>query len=348
MHGLQGSLTLSPELFPYSLDPRSDLLTFIHLSAGDYQSASFLDARILTPHMRTRPLPFSQVTAALEASPLEERCSFIFHIGHVGSTLLSRLLGAHRSVFALREPLLLRTFAQVHGEPKSAPSWREGDFEARLTGALRLLSRTFDRSQLPLIKATSFVSELSTSLMARAAAPRAVLTFVRPEVYLATILGGPNSRAETKTLGPPRLRRLQRRLGTEEFHIESLSEGESFAMSWACEMSALAQAASVAGERAYWLDFDRFLANPAGLFSVFQHLRIDTAQSEVDTILGGPEMRRYSKAPEYAYDAALRQDVLNEARALHGAEIRRGLNWLDQAAARFELVRQALAVVASN
>jgi hypothetical protein len=345
---MQGSLTLSPELFPYSLEPLSDLLTFIHLSAGDYQSASFLDARILNPHTRTRPLPWHQVAAALETADLKERCGFIFHIGHVGSTLLSRLLGAHRGVFALREPLLLRTFAQVHGEPKSAPNWRDGDFEARLTGALRLLSRTFDRGQLPVVKATSFVSELSASLMARAAAPRAVFMFVRPEVYLATILGGPNSRAETKTLGPLRLRRLQQRIGTEAWRIESMSEGEILAMSWACEMSALAQAASLGGERTYWLDFDRFLANPTSLVAVFRHLQVDATPSEVGSILSGPDMHRYSKAPEYAYDKALRLDVLNEARALDGAEIRRGLNWLDQATRRFEVVRHAVAVVASN
>ena len=54
-------------------------------------------------------------------------------------------------------------------------------------------------------------------------------------------------------------------------------------------------------------------------------------------------MRRYSKAPEHGYDAALRRDVLNEARAMHGEEIRRGLAWLDRAAAQYATVRQATA-----
>ena len=38
-------------------------------------------------------------------------------------------------------------------------------------------------------------------------------------------------------------------------------------------------------------------------------------------------MRRYSKAPEHAYDLALRNDVLAAARAEHGEEIRRGMRW---------------------
>ncbi len=55
-------------------------------------------------------------------------------------------------------------------------------------------------------------------------------------------------------------------------------------------------------------------------------------------------MRRYSKAPEHAYDAALRREVLNQARALNAAEIRRGLAWLDRAAARFAPLRRAVAL----
>ncbi|MEL7190174.1 MAG: hypothetical protein AAGK17_11525, partial [Pseudomonadota bacterium] len=38
---------------------------------------------------------------------------FIFHIGHVGSTLLARLLGEAPDTLALREPQLLRQFAEL-------------------------------------------------------------------------------------------------------------------------------------------------------------------------------------------------------------------------------------------
>jgi hypothetical protein len=60
-------------------------------------------------------------------------------------------------------------------------------------------------------------------------------------------------------------------------------------------------------------------------------------------MLDGPDMRRYSKAPEHAYDAVLRRDVLNEARAMHRTEIRRGLAWLDRTAVQFAPVREAMA-----
>jgi len=62
----------------------------------------------------------------------------------------------------------------------------------------------------------------------------------------------------------------------------------------------------------------------------------------VRAILAGPEMRRYSKAPQFAYDTGLRIAVLNEARATHAAEIHRGLAWLDRAASRWPIVARAM------
>jgi hypothetical protein len=347
MNGLQASLAYSPEFFPYSLDADGERIAFIQLSKSDYEKASFLDARVLTPNTTVHPLTWQQIAAALVSANLTERCGFIFHIGHVGSTLLARLLGAHPAAFVVREPLLLRTFAQMYGGATSAPKWASGETASRLADTLKLFSRTFEGTQAPIIKATSFVSELSASLMQRRSAPKALLMFVSPESYLATIFGGPVSRQESKMLAADRLRRLHRRIGAEVWRVDSLSEGEWLAMSWACEMSALAHASSAAPERIRQVDFDQFLTDPSSLRIIFRHFDIDATPAEVGAIVHGPEMRRYSKAPEYGYDAGLRLAVLSDARIAHGAEIRRGLNWLERAAAQFEPVQMALALSAS-
>lgn len=356
MPGELDSLGRSPELFPHSLDPCRDTLSFIHLTRDDYDRASFLDARILTPGIVARTLPWQHSAAAIAAANLTERCDYIFHIGHVGSTLLSRLIGAHSGALALREPLILRTLAQIHGlraltqnpgqtaaAAGTPPIWNDVDFEARLSGCVKLLSRTFAARQRAVVKATSFVSELAQTLLSRPAAPRAVLLSVSPESYLATILGGPNSRQEANILAPDRLRRLNRRIGRNAYALETFSEGEAVALGWACEMSALAAAGRAAGERTLRVDFDQFLARPgAWLHAVLRHLRLDATTEDVAKIIEGPHLQRYSKAPEYAYDAGLRLDVLNSARALHGVEIARGLRWLDRAAATFKPIGDAL------
>jgi hypothetical protein len=349
MSDLQESVTRSPQSFPYSMDLAGDSVSFVSLSKGEYEKASFLDPRILTPQSRARSLPWSEVARAIDSAQLKERLGYIFHIGHVGSTLLSRLIGAHVGAFSLREPMLLRGFAQLKSGTVQAPvSWGSDGLETRLSRTLQLFSRTFDDRELPVVKATSYVSELSAALLARPAAPKGIMMYVSPESYIATILGGPNSRQEAKVLAPNRLQRLRQRVGGDAWDAEHLSEGETLALAWACEMSALAQAAGSSAARLLRVDFDRFLANPASLLEILRHFDIDAAAAEVRTILEGPDMRRYSKAPEHAYDAALRLAVLNEARARHGAEIRRGLDWLEQAAVRFEPVRQAVALAASR
>jgi hypothetical protein len=327
-------LARSPELFPHSLDSDGERIAFIPLKRSDYQEASFLDARILTPRTVRHLVSWKEVAAALDSAKLEERCSFIFHIGHVGSTLLARLIGAHPSAFVLREPLLLRVFAQMDAEAVA---------EDRLSATLKLFSRTFEPHQLAVVKATSFVSELASTLLARASAPKAIMMSVSPESYFATILGGPNSRQEARTLAPSRLMRLQRRLGEQPWQLNSLSEGEILAVAWACEMTALLRASRAAGRRVIWADFDRFLSGPASVLpGVLHHFGFEASADTVARILAGPDMQRYSKAPEHAYDARLRNDVLYHARAMHGAEIRKGLAWLERAAARFEVVRDAM------
>ena len=348
MNGIQESLVRSPQMFPHLLDPRSDSVSFVDLTRAEYEKASFLDGRILTPQTQIRTLPWRNVAEAVESAGLKERCGLIFHIGHVGSTLLSRLIGAHPGAFALREPGILRTFAQIMSEPAGMPAtWNGDDIERRLSSMIKLFSRTFDGGQLAVIKATSFVSELAEALLARASRPRAVLMYVSPESYIATILGGPNSREEAKILAPSRLRRLHKRLGRDVWSAASLSEGERLALAWVCEMSGLAAAAGSAGERVVRVNFDEFLVDPSSLLGIFRHFGIDANAAEVRTIIDGPDMRRYSKAPEYAYDRALRAAVLNQARELHGHEIRRGLAWLDRAAEQFAQVRQAIALAAS-
>jgi hypothetical protein len=53
-------------------------------------------------------------------------------------------------------------------------------------------------------------------------------------------------------------------------------------------------------------------------------------------------MHQYSKAPEHAYDAALRRELLVSADLEHAAEIRRGLDWLHAAARRHALAAAVL------
>jgi hypothetical protein len=300
-----------------------DAVRLVHLDEPAYRSASFLDQRLLTLGYPQGECSVPVLEAA--AARLSSRAHWIFHTGHVGSTLISRLVGAHPGLFALREPALLRV---VSVQAPSPPR------RAALAVALALLGRTWRAPQRAVVKATSFVSELAEPILAGPEQPAAIFMFAQPQAYLQSIFAGPVSRVENRQLTAARLQRLAQRLGAGDWRPDPRSEGECIAMSWLCEMTVLHQAAVRCEERVLWTDFDDFLAAPAAaLAAILRALGVDAPAPAIEAIVGGPLMHQYSKAPEHPYDAELRRSLLLAAEHEHAGEIRRGMAWLHRVGA---------------
>ncbi len=329
--------------YPFGYDVAADALSFIRLGETGYARASFLDQRIGPAASAAEWVDWPSVLAAIDpAAPRD--CRFVFHIGHVGSTLLSRLIGEHPDILSLREPLPLRTLATVEPDLARPESFIDrAGYELRRDALLALWSRGFRPGQRAVVKATSFASEIAPELLARVDDPCALLMHVAPEAYIAGILAGPASRQEIRAMAPLRLRRLHRRLGADAWRLIELDEGARIAMSWACEMTALLAAETVPAARLAWLDFEQFLARPAdNLSRAFALFGAALPEAQVDALATGPLMTRYSKAPEQAYSATLRAGLLQQARREHRAELASGLAWLDAAARAHPLVARAI------
>src|SRR6185295_7430347 len=102
----------------------------VQLNEGAYRAASFLDDRILTAGLKGGWATVAGLRDAARALPAPRPLNFIFHTGHVGSTLLSRLLDESGCVLSLREPLPLRTLADaqdVLDQPESLLNTRDFD-----------------------------------------------------------------------------------------------------------------------------------------------------------------------------------------------------------------------------
>jgi hypothetical protein len=259
----------------------------------------------------------------------------------VGSTLLSRLIGQHQAFFSLREPAVLRLLAEVHWtlEQPDCP-WNIAEFADRLRAYLALWSRTFEPSQTAVIKATSFVSEMAARLMDQVSTARSVFMTVGPEVFLRALLGGAMSDVDRAV--EKRLARLHRRLGGCRWRADDLSPGERVGMSWLSEIAALNDAASKFPDRVLWLDFDRFLDGPTrNLASVLDHFGAAESAKAANTILAGPTMHQYAKAPAHSFDAGVRRQILEDSGRQHAVEVSKGLAWLDRAT-EFDPVRAVL------
>jgi hypothetical protein len=337
-------LTAAPSPFALDFDEAGDRLCFVSLTEADFRAASFLDERVLAGGAVGSWLATAEVGEF--AKSLAGESDFIFHIGHVGSTLVSRLLGAGERIFAVREPALLRSLARrpwllATGEPAADPSF------SRLALSLKLLSRVWRPGQRSQIKTTSFVSDIAPQILAASPTARALLMFVAPQIHIATRLAGPATRAELPAIARGWLERLHGRLGGDFWRLEALSEGERAALGWACEICALAQVARRFPERVRWLEFEGFLADPAaGLGGTVGFLRGAPLDGEIAAMLESGDLRRYSKAPEHSYDAQTRRQTIEQGLRGHGTEIERGIAWLNAAGRAHPLIADAAVMAA--
>jgi len=331
-------IAAGPAHFPHTLDAVRNRLLLIGLTEAEIAAASFMDQRILTPTIKGDWAPFPEVVERIGHAPRDD-AHYIFHIGHVGSTLISRLLGSWREVLALREPLALRTLADLWARRDSVDMpWDPACLPQRTEAVRRLLARTFRPDQRAIIKATSFTSEIAPQLVASGA--KALFLHVSPQSYMRTILAGEASRQDMVMSAGSRLMRLARRLEPMPFRGWTLGEGERVAMAWVTEMLSLAAAgAAMPAGTVLWLDFDDFLARPAeALGGVARHFGMAARPEDIARVAAGPLMRSYSKAPEHKYDAALRRTLLAQAAAEHGAALAAGSVWLDRLANQHEAV----------
>ena len=323
---------------------RPEALLLLQLSEAELKEASFLDQRILQGRqLAPRWVGVDAVQRQLQNWTPDRPASFIFHQGHVGSTLLSRLIGEAPNVLSLREPQVLRTLAQAalqRYQPSSLVS--PGRLAALLSLATKMMARPLGTRSQPVVKATSIASLLADD-MAEATGARMLGMTIHADRYLAAIMGQEGNRREAVSFAPIRRQMIARHLPDASFAIHELGEGELVAMAWlagALDLSALAHARP---ERTMLLDFDDFLTEPAPrLERAARHLGADMTAEQAASAVAGPLMSRYSKAQEHGFSAAQRSQVLDAAIGEHGEEIGRGLAWLDRMANDHPAVAEAL------
>jgi hypothetical protein len=331
---LRDLLPASPDAYPQNLDLVRGAALVIRLDAGAYRAASFLDDRILGPGTQGSWLPGAAVTAAARAVAAPRPLHFILHSGHVGSTLLSRLLDETGFVLGLREPLPLRTLAQAH-DVLSLPESLLGpaQYAVLLETMLRLWSRGYDATRAVIVKATSTAGRIAVPLLEASPASRAVYLNLPAEPYLATLLGGANSLIDLRGHAPERMRRLGARLSMPPAPLHAMSPGELAALGWLAETLSQREALARFPDRVLALDFEALLADVrGGLGRVLAHFGLEAPPGFLEGLAASPVLRRYSKAPDLAFGPVERAAQLRDSRRGNRVEISRGLAWLERLA----------------
>ena len=318
-------------LLPHMADLTNDRVLIALLGEGDYRAASFLDQRLLTDRIGREWKPWDALPDAGGAS----RPDFIFHIGHVGSTLASRLLAEASGCLPLREPMLLRSFAQIAeriDRPESV--WSPDLYRTRLAQALGWLSRGFHAGQRTMVKASSVITAIANDLTG----PRGQALFLYTSLprYLETILAGEASMAETLAQAPARMARLATLLPDFPHALWQLPPVTRVAMSWLCEMTTAQHRLPQNAPHILWADFEVMLTDPAAaLDAQCRHFGLPADRARIEAVLAGLTMRQYSKAPEHGYSPDLRRSLQAQAATDHHAAIAEATAWVEALAARY-------------
>lgn len=322
------SFLSDPNYLPYRLDLIARRVLWLRIDAAQRREASFLDERAIPPQVEGGWAPWVSLVDA--GRPAAQAAHGVFHIGHCGSTLLSRLLETWPQVESLREPLPLRTLAELW--PWRGQAWSRlstSEAEAALHALWERWSHPLPPSSLAVVKATSSCNGLIDPLLAMQPQMRVVLLDLPLRTYLATLLKSEGSMVDSASAAGDRLMSLQRSGFAADVVLHRLSLPQQCAMSWLAEQVRFdALACGAHASRVRRLDFEALLSTPrAALQAVAVHLGLDTAG--VEAAVCSREWQRYSKAPQHGYGRADRAHDLALALQRFDAPLREALGWID-------------------
>ncbi len=297
----------------YDLHFPQQQATLLQLDESAYRAASFLDQRAASPTSPRQELALSDLQEALTAATKPAHC--IFHLGHCGSTLLSRALAASPNVLPLREPLTLRRLA---AEPAT---------QHLLVLVLAAHTRVFHPAQVAVIKASSMCNRLIEPIVCQHPAARAILLYVPLETYLAGMLGKLTPAADLRTQAEAKLADWQAIPGAAPLSVDALDTTQLATLAWLSSMYFLLAAATTFPRQVLLLDFEMLLADAEAslaLCASFMGLETETA-----VILDAwPDISAgYSKQPDLPYSAFNRRATLQRGRTARSCDIERGMAW---------------------
>ncbi|HEY0505930.1 MAG TPA: hypothetical protein VGD42_20795 [Lysobacter sp.] len=313
-----------PHYLPFKLDLVARRVLWLRLDAQQRREAAFLDDRAIPAHAEGGWIPLDALPAH-DVPPAHA----IFHIGHCGSTLLSRLLETWPDVHGLREPLPLRTLAEAWPLRATAQS-RLSPVQADDT--LRALWSRWSQPLPPgrrcVVKATSSCNGLAAPLLALHPGMHAVLLDMPLRPWLATLLKSPSSMLDAANAAGERLAWLQAHGHARDVALHQLTLPQQCAMGWLAERFRYeALAAGEHASRVLRVDFESLLDDPRReLARIAAHLGLDGAR--VDEAVASPAWGRYSKAQSHGYGRDDREHDLALSMHKHADGIAEGEAWV--------------------
>jgi len=320
--------------FPFDLDLAKDHVRFLHVAPAVLDASVFLDHRIALAERR--PVDVARDALAL---PPPATPAWLFHTSFCCSTLLARVLHVAPAVEVLREPFALRRLADAANAGVDVAPW--------IDPVVRLLARPWHAGATTVVKPTHVALNIGPALLAAAPAAQAVLLHAHLSDFVVSNLKKPD---DTKD----KVGRLAARLAADaglpaEWPAQAGARAGwagLVAAQWLATLVLAARVLDAGGSRVLLLRDAELLADlPGQAARVAGHLAlpVDAAQVAAHATTEGA---RHAKAPEVAYDAALRDRESAMLRARFQPLLDAALDWAREEAPRVLPVGPLLDAVA--
>jgi hypothetical protein len=320
----------SPELFCTGIRGAENKIDFLRLGPEDYSVLQDLSLHSLMRNLEAsgKKIESASVDLAglldlspsLPEGPQGPGLRLISFIQYSSPQVLLSILEKLPGTFCLSEPSVLQDLAVLKNQATS-PNWTSWSVLAA-----RLLARTFNSADIPIIKSQRFDCAALHRAMLDSAGARSVFTHIEFADYFAKVFLHRNSGELELRLVRELLSRGSFSQEVREFVLRDLTPARATAADWVLTQQAFLE--SVSGlENAEYRTFNshRFYADPVPtVYALAKYLGVEAGEGVVENIFASKEFDYFAPA------AQARKLEVEKQLLTHPSEYQSACQWLEE------------------
>ena len=320
-----------PLYFPFQLLP-DQRIGFLKISKDTFKQSSFLDRRIQGADKKIFSLSTLAVDNQLKELKINTKKDLIhiFHISHVGSTFVSRLLESLDEIKVLREPNILRDLTREFSKAiRFSSEYKKLELDSILSGILK--SFLCGNESKVVIKHTS--SNLSLPIghnHIRNIEQKEILLYTKLQTFLSHSVTSLGLKGDAEGSAQTRLNQLNKICFSNFFKLNDLQYLEIVSLIWMVECSKIL-ARKASNKNTLLINFDdEFTENKKKetITKIIKYI-FDDNYNSLDTIMLSKEWHINSKNGE-EFSFKIRQDRIKKNKLSTEKEIEVVLGWVER------------------
>ncbi|MDA8543971.1 hypothetical protein N9K79_02115 [Gammaproteobacteria bacterium] len=253
---MKKELITDPSYFPFELS--SDRrIGFLKIASDTFKKSSFLDKRIVVPDRQLIYEDASELEKKLKDLKCSEKKDLIhiFHISHVGSTFISKLLESINELKVLREPNILKNFIrEYYNLSNTSSEYKKNELDSMLHGILNIF--LLGRESKVLIKHMSHNLYLPLrNIHLENISQKEILLYTNLQNFLYHSISSEGLKRDALTNASFRLDQLNNLCFSNSFKIDDLEYLEIVSIIWIVEFAKIYYR-KLSKENALMLNFD--------------------------------------------------------------------------------------------